>query len=172
MAEVMAVKRAEEPTKLVKFGSLFDQIEDTFNTLTRRAYEIFDANGRVFGRDLENWLQAERELFHPVALNLVESPEAFELKVEVPGFSEKELESGVEPHQLTITGKRESSKEEKKGKTIRSESTSDQILRTVDLPKEIDPGKVIATLKNGMLELTLPKVAQAQTVRVRPKVAA
>jgi HSP20 family protein len=94
------------------------------------------------------------------------------LKVEVPGFSEKELEIGVEPHQLTITGKRESSKEEKKGKTIRSESTSDQILRTVDLPKEIDPGKVIATLKNGMLELTLPKVAQAQTVRVRPKVAA
>lgn len=59
MAETAAVKRAEEP-KPIKYGSVFDQIQDTFNALSRRAYEIFDGNGRAFGRDLEDWFQAER----------------------------------------------------------------------------------------------------------------
>jgi len=72
MGEAAAVKRAEEPTKVVKYTSLFDQIDETFNTLARRAYEIFDWNGRVFGRDLEDWFQAEREILHPVALNITD----------------------------------------------------------------------------------------------------
>jgi len=36
----------------------------------------------------------------------------------------------------------------------------------VDLPTEIETGKVTATLKNGVLALTLPKAAKAQTVRI------
>jgi len=171
MGETSAVKRAEEPTKPIKYVALFDQIEATFNALARRAYEIFDGNGRSIGRDLENWFQAERELLHPVALNIVESDETFAVKAEVPGFSEKELEIGVESRRLTITGKRESTKEEKTGKTVYTESSSDQILRIVDLPSEIETGKVTATLKNGVLELNLPKMAQAQPVRMRPKAA-
>jgi HSP20 family molecular chaperone IbpA len=39
------------------------------------------------------------------------------VKTEVPGFNEKELQMTMEPNRLTISGKRESSKEEKKGKT-------------------------------------------------------
>jgi HSP20 family protein len=171
MGEAAAVKRVEEPTKVVKFTSLFDQMEGTFNALARRAYEIFDGNGRVFGRDLDNWFQAERELLHPVALNITETDEAFTVKAEVPGFTEKEIEVAVEQGRLTITGRRESSKEEKKGKTVCAENRSDQILRIVDLPYEVEADKATATLKNGMLELTVPKVAKAQPVRIHPKAA-
>jgi HSP20 family protein len=171
MGEATAMKKVEEPNKPIKFGSLFDEIEATFNALARRAYEIFEGNGRTFGRELDDWLVAERELLHPVALNMVETPEAFEVKAEVPGFSEKELEIGVEPQRLTITGKRESAKEEKKSKMVCCESSSDQILRVVHLPAEIEAGKAQATLKNGVLELNLPKVAKAQPVRIQPKAA-
>jgi HSP20 family protein len=59
----------------------------------------------------------------------------------------------------------------KKGKTVCAESCSDQILRMVDLPAEIETDKVTATLKNGVLELTLPKVAEAHTLRIHPKAA-
>ena len=121
MGETAAVKRAEEPTKVVKYTTLFDQIDEMFNALARRAYEIFDGNGRLFGRDLDNWFQAERELLHPVALNITETDAAFTLKAEVPGFTEKELEVAVEPDRVTITGRRETSKEEKKGKTVFAE---------------------------------------------------
>ncbi len=171
MGEATAVKRVEEPFKPIKYSSLFEQMENTFNSIARRAYEIFEGNGRIFGRDLDNWLQAEKELLHPVLVNVTESDGSFEVTAEVPGFTEKEIEVGVEPRRLTITGKREAKKEEKKGKAIWSECCSDEILRVVDLPAEIETGKVAATLKNGVLELTLPKVAKAQTLRIHPKAA-
>jgi HSP20 family molecular chaperone IbpA len=41
----------------------------------------------------------------------------------------------------------------------------------VNLPSEIDADKATATLKNGMLELTLPKVAIAQSLPIRSKAA-
>jgi HSP20 family protein len=171
MGEATAMKRIEEPTKPIKLSSVFDQVENTFNTLARRAYEIFEGNGRAFGRDVDNWFQAEKELLHPVTVNLMESDESFELKAEVPGFNDKEIEIGVEPRRLTITGKRETKKEEKKGKPVCAESCSDQILRIVDMPREVDTEKVTATLKNGVLELTLPKLAKAQALRIHPEVA-
>jgi len=165
------MKRVEESSKPIKNISLFDQMGETFNALTRRAYQIFESNGRAFGRDLENWLQAEKELLHHVPVNVAESDEAFEVRAEIPGFNEKEIELGVESRRLTITGKRETKKEEKKAKRLWVESSSDQILRIVDLPAEIETDKVTATLRNGVLELTLPKAAKAQTLRIHPKAA-
>jgi len=41
----------------------------------------------------------------------------------------------------------------------------------VNLPAEIEAGKATATLKNGILDLNLPKIAKAQPVRIHPKAA-
>ena len=172
MAETTAVRRAEEPIRPIKYASLFDQMENTFNTIARRAYEIFEGNGRAFGRDLEDWFQAESELLHPVHVNIEESDDSLAVKAEVPGFTEKELEVSIEPRRLTITGKREAKKEEKTARTVYAERCCDQVLRIVDLPADIETEKVSATLKNGVLEFTMPKVAKAQIVRIHPKVAA
>jgi len=171
MGEATAVKRVEEPVRQIQNISLIDQIEDTFNALARRAYNIFEHNGRAFGHDLENWLRAERELLHAVPVNVTESDESFDIRAEVPGFNEKEIEIAVEPKRLTITGKHEAKKEEKKGRTLYAESSSNQILRMVDLPAEIETEKVKATLKHGVLNLTLPKVAKAQALRIHPNAA-
>jgi HSP20 family protein len=165
----VAVQRAKEETAVepkARSESLLEQMDAAFDRVARRAFEIFEGEG-IFGRDLENWFKAERELLHPVCTELTETDEAFALKAEVPGFSEKDLEIKVEPRRVAITGKRESTKEEKKGKTIRSEISSDQILRLVELPAEIETDKVTATLKNGMLALELPKAAKARSVRVK-----
>lgn len=171
MGEATAMKKVEETNKPVKFATLMEQMETTFNALARRAYEIFDGKGRAMGHDLENWFQAEREMLHPVNVNITETDAAFEVRAEVPGFNEKELEIGIEPRKLAITGKRKTSKEEKKGKAVYTESSSDQMLRIVELPAEVDAAKVVATLKNGVLEITLPKVQATQPVRVQPKAA-
>lgn len=175
MAEAAtAVQTAKEPTSIkpVRPENMFERANEMFNTIARRAYEIFDTNGHPFGRDLEHWFQAEKELLHPVHMDVSETGEAFEVKAEVPGFSEKELQINVEARRLAISGKRESKKEEKKGKTICSETCSDQIMRVVDLPADVETDKVTATLKNGVLELHLPKAAKARSVRIETKAAA
>jgi HSP20 family protein len=68
----------------------------------------------------------------------------------------------VEPQRLTISGKRESTEERKKGETVYKEQCSNEILRIVDLPAEIETSKVAATLKEGILTLNLPKTARAK----------
>ena len=157
------------PMKLLPSSDLGDRIQDLFNSITRRAFEIFDGRGRADGHDLEDWLRAESELLHPVHLDIAESDDALSVHAEVPGFSAKELEVSVEPHRLTISGKRETSKERTSKKTIYAEQCSSQMFRAINLPTEVDSSKVAATLKDGVLELVMPKAVKAQNVRVEEK---
>jgi HSP20 family molecular chaperone IbpA len=166
-----AVQRAQEPAAIApaKAQSLLDRMDEILDEIHKRAFEIFDGNGRIFGRELDDWLKAEREFLHPVQVQLTESADSFELRAEVPGFTEKELEISAEPGYVTISGKRETSREEKKDKTLYSETGSDQILRVVELPANIDTEKATAKLKNGVLTLALPKAAKARAIRIQPK---
>jgi HSP20 family protein len=169
-----AVQVAKEPTALKPPApeSFFDRANAIFNAISQRAYDTFESNGRSLGHDLDHWFQAETEFLHPVHIDVTESGDALNIKAEVPGFNEKELEINVEPRRLIIGGKREGKKEEKKGKTIYSETCSDQIMRVVDLSADVETGKVTAALKNGVLELNLPKAVKVHSVRVEAKAAA
>ncbi len=171
MAEALAAKTAKETATLTpsRPENLFERANAMFEAISRRAYEIFEGDGRTLGHDLDNWFQAEEELLHPLHLDVTETNEAFELKAEVPGFNEKELQVHVEARRVAISGKREEKKEEKKGKTIRSETCSDRILRVVELPADVDTDRATATLKNGILELRLPKATPARSVRIETK---
>lgn len=150
-------------------GDVSDQIQQTYEAIARRAFEIFDANGRWLGHEWEHWFQAESELLHPIHLEVTESDDNLTVRAEAPGFSTKELEINVEPRKLTILGKHEAHEESKKGKTIYSERCANEILRVVDLPTEVDSSKVSATLKDGILNIQLPKAAHAKAVRSEPK---
>ena len=152
-------------------GDIFDQMQQTYDAIARRAFEIFDNNGRWLGNELEDWFRAESELLHPVHLAITETDHNLAVRAEVPDFTTKELEINVEPRRLTISGKHEAREESKKGKTVYSELCAQQILRVVDLPGEVDISKVSATLKDGILNIELPKAAQAKRVRVEPKTA-
>lgn len=173
MAEssVTAPRTEEKRVTITPVQNLMERINKTSQAIAQRAYEIFEGNGRRFGYDLEDWFKAEMDLLHQVPVNIVESADSLEVKAEVPGFTEKEIEISVEPCRLTITGKRKANKEEKKGKTVYSEFSSDQILRVVDLPESVDAEKVTATLKNGVVRLIMPKTAKAKTIEIKTKVA-
>jgi HSP20 family protein len=120
---------------------------------------------------LDDWLRAESEILQPVHLEVAETDEALTVRAEVPGFATDELDINVEPRRLTIAGKHESKEETTKGKTIYSERSAKEILRSFDLPTEVDTSKATATLKDGILNIELPKAAQAKTVRVEAKAA-
>lgn len=171
-AQSVAVLQAKKETELAKKDEdFFQHFQRMYDSIARRAFEIFDGNGRFFGNDLNDWLQAESELLHPVHIDVSESDEGLNVQAEVPGFSPKELEISVEPHRLTIMGKRETKEERKTKKTVYKERCSDEILRVVDLPAEINTEKVKAMLDNGVLTLEMPKAAPAKKIAVETKVA-
>ena len=167
---VEPAKKSTSPTplKLVPSGELFASFEKLFHDISKRAFEIFESNGKIFGHELEHWFQAERELLHPVHVEVTEKDGTVTVNAEVPGFSEKELEINIEPRRLTVTGKRESTEERKEKSTIYTDHCSNQIMRVIDLPIEVDTEKASATLKNGMLVLKIPKAAPAKKIAISP----
>jgi HSP20 family protein len=155
--------------KTTQTENVFDRMQQVFDSIEKRAFEIFDNNGRWFGNELSDWLQAESEILHPVHLEIAETEEALTVRAEVPGFTAKELDIRAEGSRLTIAGKHESKEERTKGKTIYSERCAKEIFRSVFLPSDVDGTKVNATLKDGVLDLDLPKAPHAKSVRIEAK---
>jgi HSP20 family protein len=171
-ARVVAIaKRPASPAalKLAPPPDLFNRMQQLYDSISRRAFQIFENKGQIFGQDLEDWFKAESELLHPVHMDVSESDGNLTVKAEVPGFTAKELKVAVEPRRVTITGKRETREERKDKKTLYTETCSDQVLRVIDLPTGVDTGKAVATLKDGMLELRMPKAAPARKLEIVEK---
>jgi HSP20 family molecular chaperone IbpA len=146
------------PVRTGEMENVTERINRIQNAISRRAYELFEREGRIDGNDVRHWLEAEKEFLYPVALITEESDREIVVRAEVPSFTAHELEVNVESRRVTITGKRESKKETKQGESLSVEQSSDQIFRTLELPCEVNLGKVSATLKDGVLNIQLPKV--------------
>lgn len=82
------------------------------------------------------------------------------VRAEIPGISKEQLNLTISDDYLTITAEEhEESKEE--GEYFRSEIRHGSFTRTVHLPTEVDGTKAEAKFKDGMLEVTVPKVKEA-----------
>jgi len=170
----LAIKSEEHlaPFRVTEFEKIFNHMRELHEMISRRAFELFEKGGGIFGRDLDNWFKAESELLHPVNISIDETDEGLKVQAEVPGFKAEELEVSVEPHRLTITGVRKAMKEEKKkGKTVYSERSAERIMRVVELPVEVNTEVVSAVLKDGVLEFTMPKAAPAKKITIEKKAA-
>jgi len=152
--------------ELVDFEELFDHAQELHDSIAKRAYELFEHDGYEPGRDLEYWLNAEKETLHPVAVELMETDDALTLRAEVPGFRWEDLKLSVEPRRLAISGKRETHEEKKSRRTIYQEHLSNQICRSLELPIEIDPSQTKAAIQDGVLEISMPKAPRARKLHV------
>jgi HSP20 family protein len=152
------------PTR--KSKSIFDEIERMQDRITRRAYEIFSENGGIFGRDIDDWLQAERELVWTPAVELTEKDSEFLLEVAAPGVNSKDLNIEVTADDILIKADVHHEHKEKEGEVHVCEFAHGNLFRSIHLPKKIDPEKVKAEFKNGMLTLKAPVVEEARAKKV------
>jgi HSP20 family protein len=166
--EVPVVKpdTAQAKPIFVEAEHLFEQMKELTQTIGQRAYEFFEARGREFGKELEDWFRAESEVLRHVPVELSEDAANLIVRAEVPGFNAEQIKVSVEPTRLVINGKSETSTEKTEAQTVYSERRANQFCRALTLPTEVDPSQVTATLKEGVLQLTLPKVAQPEAVQV------
>ncbi|HTQ62544.1 MAG TPA: Hsp20 family protein [Candidatus Solibacter sp.] len=147
---------AETPIA-IKSAGLSAEAKGMFDMIAKRAYEIFESKGRVRGRDLEHWLQAEAELFERTPINLKETRDGVIVRADVRGFMPKELEVDLEPKRVTIIGKHQSQTAQKTSASHSSEMRATRLLRSLQLPVEIDTKHATARLERGVLELDVRK---------------
>lgn len=145
----------------IKTTGLSAEAQEMFDMIARRAYEIFESKGRTAGRDMEHWLAAEAELFDRTPINCKESHDGLTVRADVRGFTPKEIEVDLEPKRVTIIGRHQS--QSNRGSTMAhtSESRSTRLLRSMQLPVEVDTRHATARIERGVLELDMKKAHPA-----------
>lgn len=102
------------------------------------------------------------------ALNMWEEDDQLHVEAELPGMKIKDLEVTVHGNELTIKGER--SYESKDGERHhRRERAVGAFVRMLTLPVPVDANKVQASLKDGVLSVTLPKTEAAKPRKIEVK---
>ena len=152
---------------------IFDEFDKITERIRTRAYEFFKEHGFGDGRDLEDWLRAEREVCWPSA-ELAEDDKTFTLKVALAGFDADDITVTANPQELIVKATEETSagsegaedaETKEQGPTVHwSEFRHENVYRHVTLPAEVDVGKIKAELKDGLLTIAAPKAAVKKPV--------
>ncbi len=142
-------RRSEALTK--DNGDIFTSFQNEMNQLFNKFNGDFEL-APAFAAG-EKWLPA---------MDVQDTEKELVIKAELPGVQEKDIDVSVENSVLTVKGEKRSEKEEKGKDFYRKECSCGSFLRSVQLPCEVDRDKVEATLKNGVLNIRLPKTVEAQ----------
>ena len=131
-----------------------------------RPTELFDWNRLLdnFFDDVPVWNT------RTPAVDVKEEETRYLMEVELPGLTEKDIELKVEDNILTLSSKKEESKEEKKNGYLLRERRSAEFCRTFVLPQDADRAELKAEFKNGLLVVDIPKKPEAQPRKIDVKV--
>jgi len=119
-----------------------------------------------FPRLLEDFAESDEELFPPIECATKNG--SLVVRADVPGIDPKDVEVSVLGNILTIKGERKAEKEEKKENYFRREISYGAFDRRMTLPEGAVADQVKASVKNGVIEITVPlgKAAGAKKIPI------
>lgn len=101
------------------------------------------------------------------ATDIYETKDSYMFKMEVPGMNKDDIQIEFSDNTLTVKGTRQNEQEFKEENYHRIERSSGTFSRSFIVPGTADGSKIAATMKNGILELTIPK-AEEKIARAIP----
>jgi HSP20 family protein len=132
------------------------------NTLQKQMNHLFDS----FVSPNLNY----KELNFVPAAELNETPEAIDLKLELPGMNPDDLEVQVTADAVSIAGERKSETKTTENGVTRSEFRYGSFHRIIPLPVAVKNDQVDAQYKDGILHLNLPKADAEKNKVVKVKI--
>lgn len=103
--------------------------------------------------------------FASLAVDVSETDKAYTIGAELPGVQDKDIEVSVDEGMLVIKGHKEREREEKEKDHYLSERSYGSFQRMFSLPRDCDGAKIEARFHNGVLTVTVPKVARSHDVK-------
>ncbi|HLF12487.1 MAG TPA: Hsp20/alpha crystallin family protein [Gammaproteobacteria bacterium] len=95
-------------------------------------------------------------------LDVTEDDKAFQVKIDLPGLDEKDVNVTLSDRVLTIRGEKKEEKETKEKDYYRRERAHGTFRRNIEIPAAVDTTKIDASFKKGVLTIQLPKTKEAQ----------
>ena len=161
----MSILRKIEPRKgaidVRRTMPLTRNMEEFFEDFpARRWMETFEPFGWKWPAGID-----EERAFR---LDIVDREKELFVRAELPGVEKDDVKVTIAGDRLMIEAEREFEEEDEKEDFYRLELGYGKLMRTVVLPVEVDADKIHAELKEGILNVTLPKirVAERHTVKV------
>jgi HSP20 family protein len=149
----MALIRWEPATELNTIQSEMNRLFNTF----------FDQpGGRTSGSAERRWIPA---------MDIVETPEHYVLRADLPGLSDEDVNVQLEENVLTISGERKAEDEHQRDGYYRLERAVGGFSRSLTLSDGVDPDGVQAHFDRGVLEIKVPKPEQKKPRQVQIKLA-
>lgn len=128
---------------------------------------------RFFEQMLTGWFRApgrfvDEDFMYP-KIDVSEGPKNIRIKAEIPGVDADDIDVSLDGRTLTIKGEKKQENKEENENFHRIERSYGFFNRCIDLPSEVDPEKVDAKFKNGILKLKLKKTKESQPARIEVK---
>ena len=120
-----------------------------------------DAGFEDLVRNFFKPVREARDTAAPIKVDVVEKPDSFVVRAEVPGVKKDDIHVTIEGNQVTISAEVKRETEQKDGeRLLRSERYYGAVYRSFVLPVELDEDASQAKYEGGVLELTLAKRPQ------------
>jgi HSP20 family protein len=132
----------------------FGDIISMHDKINRLFEDAFQKDVDTFQDSLSSW--------YPTT-DIYETKDDYVFKLELPGLSKEDINIEFNDNTLSIKGERKEEKEVKKENYHRLESYSGTFSRSFNIPKNVDPNKINATMKDGILELRIAKAEEKKT---------
>lgn len=138
-------------------------------SLQREVDRLFDEFARGFGT-----LAVPGKGSLMPSLEISEADKEYVITAELPGLERNDVEVSLQDNVLTIRGEKkiESTPDEKNKNVHVSERSYGVFYRALELPDNVDPASVQATMSKGVLKITIPKPRESEPKKIEVKEAA
>lgn len=165
----MAKQRSKESTgrdvERVVPGHLVSPFEEM-----ERLFDNFSSRGwmRPFSRDWPAWGDVAGPFEGKTPrVDVIDREAEIVVRAELPGVEKKDLDISLTDNSVTIKASTAREEKEEKGNYYRCEISHGAFARSVALPGDVDTEGAKAAFKDGVLELTLPKVERSRRRKIK-----
>lgn len=136
---------------------IVDLLNRDLDRLTARRLPLQDTDGAI-----TDWVPA---------VDIIEEKDRFVLRADVPGVEPADIEVSMDAGVLSVSGQRYEEARSEDAGLQRVERVSGRFFRRFSLPDTTDAESIKAHSKNGILEVTIPKLPEIQARRIEVEAA-
>ncbi|MBU1668951.1 Hsp20/alpha crystallin family protein [bacterium] len=135
---------------------------DSFNDF-RRSFDLFNS----MLSNIETAQSVEDKYGFTPAVNTREGEYAYHVEVDLPGVKKEDIKVGIEENKIVISGEKKLKEELKEENYYKVESFYGEFKRSFTLPEGVDVENIHAESKDGVLEVTIPKLEKSEVEKIK-----